>query len=69
MNKESLVKEQVNYQTAGEEITHELAAKMVKNHHDKYSYDESHSYTIGKNIIEADFSPTRLCWNCIFTML
>ena len=53
MNKESLVKEQINYQIAGEEITHEMAAKMIKDHHDKYSYEESHSYTIGKNIIEA----------------
>jgi len=53
MNKESLVKEQVNYQTAGEEITHELAAKMIKNHHEKHSYEETHTYTIGKNIIEA----------------
>jgi hypothetical protein len=53
MNKESLVKGKINYQTAGEEISHELAAKMIKDHHDKYSYEESHSYTIGKNIIEA----------------
>ena len=48
MNKESLVKEQLDYQTIGEEITHELAAKMIKNHHDKHYYEESHSYTIGK---------------------
>jgi hypothetical protein len=53
MNKESLVKEQIDYKTAGEEISHELAAKMIKNHHDKHSYEESHSYTIGKNILEA----------------
>ncbi len=32
MNKESLVKEQVNYQSVGEQISHELAAKMVKDH-------------------------------------
>ncbi len=51
MNKESLVKEQVNYQSVGEQISHELAAKMVKDHHDKYS-DESKSYVIGKKIIE-----------------
>ena len=52
MNKESLVREQINFQTAGEEISHELAAKMIKDHHDKYSYEESHSYTIGREIIE-----------------
>jgi hypothetical protein len=51
MNKESLVKEQVNYQSVGEQISHELAAKMVKDHHDKYS-DESKSYVIGKTIID-----------------
>jgi len=53
MNKESLVKARIDFQAAGEEISHELAAKMIKDHHDKYSYEESHSYTIGKNIIEA----------------
>jgi hypothetical protein len=53
MNKESLVKEKISFQAAGEEISHELAGKMIKDHHDKYSYEESHSYTIGKNIIEA----------------
>ncbi len=36
MNKESLVKEMVSYQAVGEQISHELAAKMVKNHCDKY---------------------------------
>jgi hypothetical protein len=51
MNKESLVKEQVNYQSIGEQISHELAAKMVKDHHDKYS-EESKSYIIGKTIID-----------------
>ena len=53
MNKESLVQTKIDFSAAGEEITHELAAKMIKNHHDKYSYEESHSYTIGKSIIEA----------------
>jgi len=52
MNKESLVKEQVDYQSIGEQISHELAAKMVKTHYDKHSADESYSYFIGKNIIE-----------------
>ena len=51
MNKESLVKEQVAYQNIGEQISHELAAKMVKNHYDKNS-DESKSYVIGKTIID-----------------
>ncbi len=51
MNKESLVKEKVVYQNVGEQISHELAAKMVKDHYDKYS-DESKSYVIGKTIID-----------------
>jgi len=53
MNKESLVKVKLDYQNIGEEISQELGAKMIKNHHDKYSDQESHSYVIGKNIIEA----------------
>jgi hypothetical protein len=52
MNKESLVKEKMNYQDIGEEISHELAGKMIKDHHDKHGYEESHSYTVGKTIIE-----------------
>lgn len=56
MNKESLVKEQIDFKAAGEEISHELAAKMIKDHHDKFSYEESYSYTIGRNIIEAILS-------------
>ncbi|HLX54449.1 MAG TPA: hypothetical protein VKR58_10930 [Aquella sp.] len=52
MNKESLVKVKLDYQNIGEEISHELGAKMIKNHHDKYSHQQSHSYIIGKNIIE-----------------
>ncbi|HEY1870924.1 MAG TPA: hypothetical protein VGG71_07695 [Chitinophagaceae bacterium] len=51
MNKESLLKEHVDYQAIGEQISHELAAKMVKNHFDKYS-DDSKSYVVGKNMIE-----------------
>ena len=53
MNKESLVKDQIDFQAAGKEISHELAAKMIKDHHDKFSFEESYSYSIGKNIIEA----------------
>lgn len=52
MNKELLVKSQVDFPAVGEQISHELAARMVKNHHDAHSVDESNSYYIGKNIIE-----------------
>jgi hypothetical protein len=52
MNKELLVKSQAGFATVGEEISHELAAKMVKDHHDTHSVDESNSYYIGKNIID-----------------
>jgi hypothetical protein len=51
MNKESLVKEKLDYQNVGEQISHELAAKMVKDHYDKY-LDKSKSYVIGKTIID-----------------
>jgi hypothetical protein len=52
MNKELLVKAQVDFPAVGAQISHELAAKMVKNHHDVHSVDGSNSYYIGKNIIE-----------------
>ncbi|MDP4213027.1 MAG: hypothetical protein Q8918_18885 [Bacteroidota bacterium] len=52
MNKELLVKSQVDFPAIGEQITHELAAKMVKNHHDVHSVEESNSYYIGRNIID-----------------
>jgi hypothetical protein len=52
MKKDLLVKTPVDYAAVGGQITHELAAKMVKNHHDTHSIDESNSYNIGKNIIE-----------------
>jgi hypothetical protein len=52
MNKELLVKSQIDFPSVGEQISHELAAKMVKNHHDTHSIDDSNSYYIGKNIIE-----------------
>jgi hypothetical protein len=51
MNKESLVKNQLDIQAIGEEISHELAAKMVKNHYDKH-LEDSKSYIIGKTIID-----------------
>ena len=47
MNKESLIKEAVEYQAIGAEISHELAAKMVKDHHDKHNLDNSYSYIVG----------------------
>jgi len=51
MNKESLIKEKVDYRTVGAQISHELAEKMVKDHFDKYG-DESKAYVVGRNIIE-----------------
>jgi hypothetical protein len=51
MNKESLIKENVDFKAIGEEIPHELAAKMVKDHADKYA-EESRAYVIGKTILE-----------------
>ena len=51
MNKESLVKESINYQEIGGPISHELAAKMVKDHHDKHSLNNSYSYIIGKDAV------------------
>lgn len=52
MKKELLVKNQADFASVGEQISHELAAKMVKNHHDVHSVEESNSYYIGKQIIE-----------------
>jgi len=52
MNKELLVKSQVDFSSVGKQISHELAAKMVKNHHDTHSIDDSNSYYIGRNIID-----------------
>ena len=52
MNKESLVKEQLNYTAIGEEISLELGAKMIKNHHDNCEIGESKSYVIGRSIID-----------------
>jgi hypothetical protein len=52
MNQELLTKEKTNSKEIGEEISLELAAKMVKNHHDKLGADESHTFNIGKDAIE-----------------
>ena len=51
MNKESLVKEHVDYQAVGEQISHELAGKMVKDFNDAQSLDQPNCSTIGKDII------------------
>ena len=52
MNKELLVNEKLDFKAVGEQISHELAAKMVKDHHDGHTLDGSNSYVIGKSIIE-----------------
>ena len=51
MKKTSLVKEPVDFATIGEQISHELAAKMVKNHHDKYGRENSYCYVTGNQVI------------------
>src|SRR5450631_811167 len=52
MNKESLINDKLDFQAIGGEISHDLASKMVKDHHDKYTLEDSHSYIIGKNAID-----------------
>ena len=52
MKKELQVQEKVDFQSIGGEISHELAAKMVKDYHDMNTFDGSHSYIIGKNMIQ-----------------
>jgi len=52
MNKESLIKDKVDFKAIGEKISHEVAAKMVKDHHDKHTLDDSSSYIIGRDAIE-----------------
>jgi len=52
MNKESLVLEQKDYASIGEQISHEYGAKIIKNHHDKYGYENSSSFIIGKTAIQ-----------------
>lgn len=51
MKKELLEIEKLDYQAIGAEISHELAAKMVKDHHDKFTVENSYSYCIGANVI------------------
>ena len=51
MNKELQVNEKINYQAIGEEISHELGAKMVKDYQDRF-LNESRSFLIGRTIIE-----------------
>ena len=45
------VKTLVNYAEIGEAISHDLAAKMVKDFHDAHSEDVQ-AFLIGKNILE-----------------
>lgn len=49
MQKELLTK--TNYAAVGEEISHELGAKMVKDFQDTYP-EENQFYNMGRNIIE-----------------
>ena len=51
MNKESLVKDKFNYQAVGEQISHELAGKMVKDFNDSQSLDHPNSCAIGRDIL------------------
>jgi hypothetical protein len=52
MNKESLEIEKKKIQAIGAEISHDLAGKMIKDHHDKHSFENSYSYVIGKDMID-----------------
>jgi hypothetical protein len=52
MNQELLSKEQAISPNAIEEVSLELIAKMIKNHHDKVGNDQSHAFSIGKDEIE-----------------
>ena len=56
MNKESLVKEQVNFQSFGEQIPHELGKKMVKDHHALHGFEGSSTFIMGREIIEKALS-------------
>jgi hypothetical protein len=51
MNKESQVIAGLDYESIGEEISMDLASKMVKDHSDANA-NQSFSYVIGKTIIE-----------------
>jgi hypothetical protein len=51
MNKESLLKEKIDFQKVGEQIPRELAAKMVKDFNDANSLDAPQCSAIGKDII------------------
>jgi hypothetical protein len=51
MTEEKSVNPKVNYQAAGELISLDLAGKLIKNHHDQYGFENSHSYNIGKDIL------------------
>lgn len=51
MPEEKFVKSKVDYSAAGELISLDLAGKLIKNHHDQYGFEDSHSYNIGKDIL------------------
>lgn len=51
MKKITHVEQPVDFANVGEKISHELAAKMVKNHHDKYGFENSYTYVTGKQVI------------------
>jgi hypothetical protein len=52
MNQELLTKVQVISQEIGEEVSLEMVAKMVKNHHDKMGAKESQVFSIAKSEVE-----------------
>jgi hypothetical protein len=51
MNKQSLVNEKIDFQKVGEQISHELGAKMVKDFNNANSLDGFQCSAIGKDII------------------
>ncbi len=52
MKKDSLVKELVDFAKVGEQISHELGAKMIKDHHDKFAGQGEFSYVVGNEILK-----------------
>ena len=60
MNKESLVKEHVDYQAVGEQISHELAGKMVKDFNDAQSLDQPNCCCNRKGYHSKDTFTTRM---------
>jgi hypothetical protein len=52
MNKETMTKGILNYQAIGEQIPHDLGIKMIKDHYIAHTVGASHSFIIGRDIIE-----------------